>query len=162
MSEIKDKLEKGDYSLRELFKDSTHEILLQKFFAQRLTDLARGRYSVVREPEVDNKKKPNIRLQYKDLPAVSIEVKWAHKKERTVANLENGLVDQLVGQYLKAVDSTHGIYLLANARPEKTWKFQAKRLDFNELVQHMKRLARKIESEKEGVERLEIIGIEFT
>jgi len=79
-----------------------------------------------------------------------------------VANLENGLVDQLVEQYLKAVDSTHGIYLLANARPEKTWKFQAKRLDFNELVQHMKRLARKIESEKEGMERLEIIGIDLT
>jgi len=28
MVEIKDELEKGDYSLRELFKDSTHEILL--------------------------------------------------------------------------------------------------------------------------------------
>ncbi len=162
MGEIKDELEKGDYSLRELFKDSTHEILLQKFFAQRLTDLARGRYSVVREPEVDNKKKPDIRLQYKDLPPVSIEVKWAHKKERTVANLENGLVDQLVGQYLKAVDSTHGIYFLANTRPEKTWKFQAKRLNFNELVQHIKALARKIETEKEGVERLEVVGIDLT
>ena len=81
MGEIKDELEKGDYSLRNLFTESTPESELQKFFAQRLTDLARGRYSVVREPEVDNKKKPDIRLQYKDLPPVSIEVKWAHKKK---------------------------------------------------------------------------------
>ena len=160
MGEIKDELEKGDYSLRNLFTESTPESELQKFFAQRLTDLARGRYSVVREPEVDNKKKPDIRLQYKDLPPVSIEVKWAHKW--ALGDLEEGLESQLVGQYLKAADSTHGIYLLANARPEKTWKFQTKRLDFNELVQHMKRRARKIESEKEGVERLEIIGIDLT
>ncbi len=160
IEEIKYDMEKGDFSNRGLFTEDTDETELQKFIAQKLKDLSRGRYTVVREPEVANKKKPDIRLLHLNLQPVSIEIKWAHKW--SIAELEEALVDQLVGLYLKAVDSTHGIYLLVNARYGRTWKFKDKRLDFNGLVRHMKRLAKKIESEKEGVERLEVVGMDLT
>ena len=160
IEEIKNDMEKGDFSNRGLFNEDTDETELQKFIAQKLKDLSKGRYTVVREPEVDNKKKPDIRLVHLNLQPVSIEIKWAHKW--SIAELEEALVDQLVGLYLKAVDSTHGIYLLVNARSGRTWKFKDKRLDFNGLVQHIKALALKIESEKEGVERLEVVGMDLT
>ena len=160
IEEIKNKLEKGDYSLRGLFSEDTHENLLQKFIAERLDELRRGRYSVVRETEVDNREKPDIRLLHPHLSPVSIEIKWAHKW--TVTDLEDGLKNQLVGQYLRAVDSTHGIYLLVNAKSGRTWKLMAKKLDFNGLLQHLQILAKKIEREREGVDRLEVIGIDLT
>ena len=118
------------------------------------------RLIIVRETEIDDKKKPDIRLLHLDLPPVSIEVKWAHKW--TVTDLEDGLKNQLVGQYLRAVDSTHGIYLLVNAKSGRTWKLMAKKLDFNGLLQHLQILAKKIEREREGVDRLEVIGIDLT
>lgn len=56
--EIKYKLETGDYSQRELFSAETHEDLYQKYTAERLEELSRKRYSVVREAEVDQKRNP--------------------------------------------------------------------------------------------------------
>lgn len=41
-------------------------------------------------------------------------------------------------------------------------RFKSKKLDFNGLAQHLKALAKKIESEVVGVERLEVVGIDFT
>ena len=76
--------------------------------------------------------------------------------------MEKGLLDQLVGQYLKAVDSTHGIYLLVNAKPGRTWRLDGHTLDFSGLLQHLQELAKEIECEKEGVDRLEAIGIDLT
>ncbi len=160
ITEIKDKLETGDYSLRDLFTESTTESKLQKFIAQRLKEVSHGRYSVVREPEVDNKKKPDLRLLYLDLPPVSIEIKWAHKW--SISDLEDGLKTQLVGQYLKAVDSTHGIYLLANAKPVKIWHNGSNKLDFKGLINHLKALTKEMKAKLEGVERLEVIGIDFS
>ena len=142
IGEIKNNLETGDYSLRELFSESAHESQLQKFLAQRLKELSRGRYSVVREPEVDNKKEPDIRLLHQDLPPVSIEVKWAHKWK--LGDLEDGLENQLFRQYLKAADSTHGIYLLVNAKSGQTWSVGSTSLDFYGLIDHLRALARKI------------------
>ncbi len=158
--EIKDNLETGDYSLRDLFTESTTESKLQKFIAQRLEEVSRGRYSVVREAEVDNKKKPDLRLLYLDLPPVSIEIKWAHKW--SCRELESSLKEQLVSQYLRDPNTTHGIYLLVNAKPGKTWICNKKRKNFKDLTGHLKQLAREIEQERECVNRLEVIGINLT
>ena len=160
LAEIKNKMETGDYSLRELFSDSTSEDLLQKFMAERLKELSRDRYSVERESEVDNQKKSDIRLLRLNLPPVSIEIKWAHKWSLT--KLESALRVQLVEKYLRAVDSTHGVFLLVNAKPGRTWKLESRKLDFKALLNHLDAIAHELESQEAGVERLEVVGIDFT
>jgi hypothetical protein len=104
----------------------------------------------------------DIRLLYPNLKPVSIEVKWAHKWR--LADLEEALSDQLIGQYLKAVNSTHGVYLLVNADSEETWSKRGmrKRLDFMGLIDHLSLIGREIEMTRPGVARLEIIGIDLT
>ena len=156
LNEIKEKLETGDYSLRELFHEKTDEDLLQKYIAERLEELSRGRYSVVRETEVDNKKKPDIRLLHLNLPPVSIEVKWAHKW--SINKMEGSLLNQLVGQYLKAADSTHGVFLVVNAKPD----LNGKRSSFDNVIEHLSSKAKEIESMHPSVARLEVVGIDLT
>jgi hypothetical protein len=160
--EIRDQFETGDYSLRELFTVKTDESVLQKHVAQRLEELSRGRYSVVREPEVDKKKMPDIRLVALELPPTSIEIKWAHKW--SLLNLERALTDQLVGQYLKAANSSHGMLLIVNADPAETWSKRGmkEKLSFQGLVSHLAALAQEVELTKVGVIRLEVVGIDCT
>lgn len=160
--EVKDKLETGDYSLRELFEEDTHERLLQKYIAERLDELSRGRYAVARETEVDDQKEPDIRLLCAGINPTSIEIKWAHKWR--LVELEEALSDQLVGQYLKAADSSHGVLLIVNAEPGKTWSKRGMkaRFDFSELTDHLSNLARQIEQTTPGVSRLEVVGIDCT
>ncbi|MEG3619800.1 hypothetical protein V5T82_15145 [Magnetovibrio sp. PR-2] len=160
--EIKDKLERGDTSLRDLFDVKTDESLLQKYMAERLGELARGRYSVVREAEVDNEKEPDIRLLFADINSTTIEIKWAHKWR--LVELEEALTDQLVSQYLKAEDSGHGILLVVNAENGKTWSKRGMKqnFSFDALLNHLSVMAHEIERTTPGVSRLEIIGIDVS
>lgn len=160
--EIKRKLETGDYSLRDLFDEKTDESLLQKHIAERLEELSKARYSVVRENEVDKLKEPDIRLVHKDLGPTSIEIKWAHKWR--LLELEKALVKQLVGQYLKASESCYGIFLVANAEADHTWSKRGpnRKMDFSELITHLNALAKKLEADTIGVTRVEVVGIDLT
>ena len=114
---------------------------------------------MVRETEVDNKKKPDIRLLHLNLPPISIEVKWAHKW--SINKMEGSLLNQLVGQYLKAAGSTHGVFLLVNAKQDRTWRIEKENLNFKDLLDHLRNKARKLESNEAGVARLEVIGIDL-
>ncbi len=161
LTEIKHEIEKKDFGLKSLFKKDTDESELQKYIAQRLQDLSRGRYSLpVRESEVARGKKPDIRLIFKDIPPLPIEIKWAHKW--SCRELESSLQDQLVDQYLRDPDTTHGILLLVNANRRKTWLCKSKRKNFNSLIRHLEGLAHDIESNKPGVASLKVIGIDLT
>lgn len=162
LMEIKDKLVKGDTSLRDLFNAKTDESVLQKYVAERLGELARGRYAVVREAEVDDKKEPDIRLLFGGIDSTTIEIKWAHKWR--LVELEKALTDQLVGQYLKAANSAHGVLLVVNADSGKSWSKRGmkKPLNFVDLIEHLSRIALQIESATPGVARLAVVGIDVS
>lgn len=161
LKEIKDKMEKGDYSSRELFDKDTHETLFQKFTAERLEELSRNRYSLARETEVDQKKEPDIRLLAPGLSPLSIEIKCAHKCSAN--GLAVQLQEQLVDLYLRAVNSRHGIFLLYNAEKGRTWRIASLgKLDFEKLLEFIGELAKEIESKHPGVECLRVIGIDLT
>jgi len=161
IAEIKDSLETGDNSQRELFSRSTLETEYQKFTAARLQDLARGRYSVVREAEVDQEKKPDIRVLVPTLFPVSIEIKRAAEYSGPV--LVNQLKEQLVGLYLRAVESRHGIFLLFNADKDHNWEIEkGQKLNFSQLTEKLRAIAYDIAKNQSGVERLEVFGIDVT
>lgn len=93
---IKGWLENGDNSLRAIFKSETRESEWQKVVSQRLRELSSDRYSVEREPEVDNDKMPDIRTSYPGLSFSTVEIKRAAKWSTN--ELEATLTDQIAGQ----------------------------------------------------------------
>jgi hypothetical protein len=116
-------IEERDFGDRGLFPAKTPEITLQRYFAGRLERESRGRYDVTREEEVADHKEPDIRLRRAQVGVVSIEIKPLDPRRYSVAELKDTLETQLVGQYMRAVDSRHGILLLCMIKDRK-WEIE--------------------------------------
>lgn len=162
LEQLRSDIETSDYSERDLFTHKTDETVIQKWVANRLLQLARGRYSVVREEEVDKLKKPDIRLHHPAVSAsVGIEVKCANKLSYN--DLKAALSEQLVGQYLRDIRSRHGILLLANLG-DKKWDPRDKsgRLKFPALVKRLDGESKRIAEANEDLVALRVFGIDFT
>ncbi len=158
---IRQAIEQGDFSERGLFNAQTDEVLFQKWMAQRLREVARDRYTVSREEEVDRFKKPDIRVRRPGLGTICIEAKCAHKWSYN--ELLNALSDQLARKYLKDVASRHGILLLANMEKGHTWKPGPKsKLGFLQVVTSLSEVARDLARQREDIDELSVIGIDFT
>src|SRR5206468_6203555 len=99
-----------DFSVRQPYNPPDKPITeepVQNLVARELEQHARSQYTVVREPEVLRKKKPDIRcLNPSCRGPVTTEVKIAERWSR--AELEAAITDQLVGTYMRANNSTHG------------------------------------------------------
>lgn len=120
---IQHDIEERDFGDRGLFPAKTPEIALQRYFAGRLERESRGRYDVTREEEVADHKEPDIRLRHPQAGVVSIEIKPLDSGRYSVAELKDTLETQLVGQYMRAVDSRHGILLLCMIESRK-WEIE--------------------------------------
>jgi hypothetical protein len=163
LTDIKNDVEKGDFSERELLSKTFDEKELQVWLAGRLMRESRRRYNVVREPEVDLKKKPDIRLENNKAGVVSIEIKPVGGKFRyTFDSLKRTLNDQLVNQYLRAVNSRHGILAVIMVA-RKSWRPLGEgRLNFMQLIQKLNEYAKEIQANNIEVEQLKVIGIDCT
>jgi hypothetical protein len=155
-------VEKGDFSIRDLFRSGDAEVIVQKWLADELERDARGRYSVVRESEVDLAKKPDVRLVHPGVGGpVTIEVKVA--ESWTFAELEHSLTQQLVEQYLRANNSRHGILFLACINRAYRWKpAPGERIDFTEVVRRLETAAHAIAVSNAGVEQLRVVALDLT
>lgn len=154
-------VEKGDNSLRGLFNADTPEEGFQKYIAAELKKHARLRNTVAREPEVDGRKKPDIRIYHQATSPVSIEIKKAH--ERSLNQHIDHIKKQLAGRYLKDIHSRHGIYLLVHAKTKKRWKDQnGKLINFAELCFHLEEFAKQLTLYNPDLDRITVIGIDFT
>ena len=163
LTDIKNDVEKGDFSERELLSKTTDEKELQVWLAGRLMRENRRRYNVVREPEVDLKKKPDIRLENNKAGVVSIEIKPVGGKfTYTFDSLKETLNDQLVNQYLRAVNSRHGILAVIMVA-RKSWRPPGEgQLNFIQLIQKLNEYAKEIQANNIEVEQLKVIGIDCT
>lgn len=163
LTDIKNDVEKGDFSERELLSKTSDEKELQVWLAGRLMRESRRRYNVVREPEVDLKKKPDIRLENNKAGVVSIEIKPVGGKFKyTFDSLKKALNDQLVNQYLRAVNSRHGILAVIMVA-RKSWRLPGEgRLNFIQLIQKLNECVKEIQANNIEVEQLRVIGIDCT
>jgi hypothetical protein len=158
---VAEEIRSSDHSYRALFRPDTLEYEVQKWLASHLSLTSRGRYRAVREEEIDQAHRPDIRVWGRPDEVVGIEVKRAHRWG--YAELEAALRDQLVGQYLRAANARHGILLLANLKPGRRWRPKGRRpISFPETVKSLNELAASLSQTHPSVEQVLVIGIDFT
>jgi len=140
-SSIKDEVESGDISSRYDLHYDDQEPRLRSWLARQLRPLSKKHYTVSQEEEIDLEQRPDLRIEAPDMGPVSIEVKWANNW--SLNQLREGLIDQLIGKYLRASDSNYGIYVLGyKGNKRQYWKDRSgRRVYFNELAQYLQDIA---------------------
>jgi len=159
--DIKADVELSDLGLRTHLRPGDLESALRIWIAQELIRRSRQRYTVPQEAVIDQSQRPDIRLENPQTDAVSVEVKWAQRW--SFNDLLGALEDQLLGQYLRAHNSRHGILLLGLIeRDRKNWQRPDGCLvDFPELIKLLQARAVQLEEQHPEVKRLEVVGIDF-
>ncbi|WLE96916.1 MAG: hypothetical protein QTN59_19840 [Candidatus Electrothrix communis] len=162
LEEIKKGIEEGPFSERCLFSPGMPEKDLQHWLAAKLRDTQHRRFSVHREEELDNDKKPDIQVSCKH-GNVCIEIKPIDRTRNYYAKSlsSDTLQRQLVGQYLKGDNSRHGILVLFRL-DEKKWNIPDGKngQPLSVLVEYLQQQADSIKASSANVEALHVIGID--
>jgi hypothetical protein len=161
LTEIKDEVEAADFNSSNDVRIHDSEEILQLWLARQLDHYSRGIYKVVRENEVHSRKKPDIQLLVPGIDPSTIEIKWA--SSWTYKELFKALEDQLVGQYLKSNHSRHGLLVLANANPTRTWEFpDGTNGNLRQVAAALQMRALEITRGREDIDELLIWTLNFT
>ncbi|MCP3722580.1 hypothetical protein M3I53_05435 [Paraburkholderia sp. CNPSo 3272] len=131
------------------------EKLLQLWLAARLRDTPNGRFSVHREENVDADNATDIQVSARSWN-VCIEIKPVDaKRSYSAASLTTTIRDQLVGQYLRGFNSSHGILVIFRL-DKKTWDIPdvGKRQTFSALVRYLQDQANDIKASLPHVQQL--------
>jgi hypothetical protein len=162
LDDLKLDLEEGDASEAAILRRVDQETELRNWFANRLRQASRGRYSVPPEEELADAKRPDLRLHASPIDApVAIELKIADKW--SYSQLVDRLQNQLVGQYLRDARSRFGIFLLVWRGPER-WRTPdtGSILSFSQLAERLQVEARAILQERHDLEEIKVVGIDLT
>jgi len=131
----------------------------------KLFDASRGSYSIVREDEVADLKKPDIRLTTNHgAHRAAIEIKIADNDwSGSVRDLERALETQLVGQYLRHESTRAGCLLLTYSGRKTYWQNpdSGAHLDFESLCDRLRDHARSIEKNRGFDLRLGVFGLDL-
>jgi hypothetical protein len=169
LDDIREHIETGELSDRAIYH-GRHESDFQKHIARELDHWKNVHgYVISREEEVDREKIPDIRVAHSACNGhpVSIEIKvyenWSFPA------LQDALHRQLVGQYLRADKSRHGILLLCS-RPAKAKKagpgpgrkrVDGKMIGFREVVARLQVEANMLVRERSDIDALSVVGIDY-
>lgn len=137
---------------------------LDATLARRLEDMAKGAYIVVREEEVADAKKTDIRIaSVRGNHRAAIEIKIADKRW-SISDFERALRNQLVGQYLRHENCKVGCLLLTYDGSKKYWQRGRthERLSFQELISHLKGIAQRTIARSGDEYRLSVVGLDLT
>lgn len=132
----------GDFQQGTTLSALPDEPAVQNWMADRLRHVQGSAYSIEREPHVAEEKEPDLRFRGKASDAnVATEIKVA--ESWTLPQLEDALVKQLCGQYLRAQAGREGILLLVHQAPRpKGWELpDGTFLSFEAVVQRLRALA---------------------
>ena len=160
LEEVRKGTEEGPFSDRDLFGPGMRETHLQSWLAARLRETQNRRFTVTREEQVDDDKKPDIQLGCPQ-GKVCVEIKPLYRGCGYSANsLTDTLRTQVVEQYLRGYNSAHGILVLFRL-DDKAWDIPegAKRQPFSALVEYLQAQANIIKVDSPGVDALQVIGI---
>ena len=153
-----------DFTDRRTLRTIRDESEIQRTLARRLKDMARGAYVVVREDEVADLKRTDIRLAaVRGDQKAAIEVKIADRRW-SVKDFERAMRNQLVGQYLRHENSKAGCLLLTYDGAKKYWKHPetGARLSFTATIDYLAGVARGIEQEMTYEVLLKVYGLDLT
>ena len=162
LDDLKGDLEEGDASEASLLQRAGDESEVRTWFANRLRQAARGRYSVPPEEELADGTRPDLRIHGTGIDApVSLELKIADNW--SYAELAERLRNQLVGQYLRDDRSRHGVYLLTWHGRKQHWvdRESNQSYDFEELIDRLQEEADETVLRNGHVDGLKVIGIDL-
>ncbi len=154
----------GDFSDRRTVRRIDEEAEVQRTLSWRLKERARGVYRVIREEEVADAKKTDIRLatiagaDERVVAEMKIADKWS------LTELTEALREQLVEQYLRHENCTCGCLLLTYHGRRNWWVHtdDGKRLTFSEVIDILREKARALEREHWDRIRIEVFGLDLT
>lgn len=132
----------GDFQQGTTLSALPDESAVQNWLADRLRHVQGTAYSIEREPHVAEEKEPDLRFRARASDAnVATEVKVA--ESWTLPELEDALVKQLCGQYLRAQDGREGILLLVHqTRRPKGWELtDGTFVNFEAVVERLRAVA---------------------
>lgn len=160
-SDVKNDVERSDLGLRTQLRPKDLESRLRIWLAQELIRRSRQRYTVPQEAVIDQNQRPDIRLENPRTDAVSTEIKWAQRW--SFNELVEALEVQLLGQYLRAHNSRHGVLVLGMIDGgQQGWDPPGGgRLSFPELIAVLQSRAAELERQHPEVKRLSVVGIDF-
>ena len=145
LSDLQHSLLHDDFAQGSTLCGLTGERAVQNWMGDYLRRSQGRSYSIEREPHVVDENEPDIRARSANDASVPIEIKIA--ESWTLEELEAAVVDQLCGRYLRARGGRHGILLIVHqkVRP-RGWRDRedGRRLDFAELVENLRVLAKTI------------------
>lgn len=147
LEDIQHDLVHGDFQQGTTLSRQPDEAAVQNWMADRLRQVQGTAFSIEREVRVADEKEPDLRFRAKASDAnVATEIKVA--ESWTMQQLEDALVKQLCGQYLRGQDGRDGILLLVHQKPRlKGWERpDGTYLNFEGVVQRLCALALSIRS----------------
>lgn len=158
LDDIKYDLEDGDASISKILQRVDQETELRVWFSDKLRDMARGKYSIAPEEELADAKRPDIRVHVPEIDApcvieLKISDNWSYQEH--IERLHN----QLVGQYLRDVRSSFGVFLLVR-RYKQHWR-SGGMLTFGELTNHVQEEADRIIKERPDLDAIKVVGIDL-
>ncbi|WP_205713847.1 hypothetical protein [Burkholderia cepacia] len=148
LEDLQHDLVHGDFQQGTTLSAQPDEAAVQNWLADRLRQVQGASYSIEREVRVANEKEPDLRFRAKASDAnVATEIKVA--ESWTMKELEDALIKQLCGQYLRGKDAREGILLLVHQKPRaKGWEMpDGTFLNFGAVVEQLRALAARIRSE---------------
>ncbi|MGF6658212.1 hypothetical protein OKW34_008802 [Paraburkholderia youngii] len=163
LEDLQHDLVHGDFQQGTTLSAQPDEPAVQNWMADRLRQAQGTAYSIEREVHVADEKEPDLRFRAKASDVnVATEIKVA--ESWTMQQLEDALVSQLCGQYLRGQDGREGILLLVHQKPRpKGWELpDGTYLKFEAVVQRLRALAMRIRSESSMGPQPEICVIDVS
>ncbi|MFC1763740.1 hypothetical protein ACFL6U_16905 [Planctomycetota bacterium] len=161
LADIKHDVESSDNSLREEIRKEDDETVLRRWLARKLNEQSRERYTVPQEEEIDQQKRPDLRIENPNTNPVSLEIKWA--ENWTLNELLERLENQLFGQYLRSHDCRFGIYLLAIIGRKQHWQHPQSKINFSfeQVVDVIKTRTKELVASSDYIQSVEVVTIDF-
>lgn len=162
IEDLKNGLENGDTSNAELLKIAPEETLIRNYLANHFRIIAQKRYAVAQEEEMADAKRPDIRIHGTTFDApLPIELKIADRWSGP--KLQERLISQLCGDYLRDECSTYGIFLLFNQEREKQWRLPSSgSVGFEDLIHSLQKYWEHEQANYPHVAGIKVIGIDLT
>jgi len=163
LEDLQHDLVHGDFQQGSTLSALPDERAVQNWLADRLRQMQASAYSIEREVHVASEKEPDLRFRAKASDAnVAAEIKVA--RSWTLGQLEDALVKQLCGQYLRVQDGRHGILLLVHQIPRaKGWRLpDGAYLDFEAVILRLREYAASIRRQSPSGPQPEVCVIDVS
>jgi hypothetical protein len=161
LDEIRHNFLHEDASSRHVLATAEDEPAVQKWLAEQLRYLRRGRFHVHRENEVADRKEPDITLSSATTPPCEVAIEVKRADSWTIQELEKALCKQLAENYLRPASRRHGILVATYHGKKGHWIHPRTRarLSFLDLIAHLEEQASALERNSAGNISVRVVGI---